>query len=175
MRCCLNYARPSCSSTANNRGLLLAAPPDLVWTQPKDHTYAVRTFHIIFDCRRARCILVAPASSVRRPTRPFYRNSLYYGSLSKFDANSYRWRERRAMARNHTPDYSHANLTMRLLELMETNGDKKSLRSRDNASRLCHRSRAAFSSTFYLYSEASDEKRHAKSTQSHKIGPLRPW
>lgn len=131
MRCCLNYARPSCSSTAYNRGLLLAAPPDLVWTQPKDHTYAVRTFHIIFDCRRARCILVAPASSVRRPTRPFYRNSLYYGSLSKFDANSYRWRERRAMARNHTPDYSHANLTMRLLELMETNGDKKSLRSRD--------------------------------------------
>lgn len=81
------------------------------------------------------------------------------------------------MARHHTPDYSRANLTMRSLELMETNGDKKSLPSRDSGShaiRLCHRSRAAFFSSFYLYSEASDEKRQAKSTQSEKIAPLRP-
>lgn len=81
------------------------------------------------------------------------------------------------MARHHTPDYSYANLTLHSLELMETNGDKKSLRSRDSHShaiRLCHGSRAAFFSGFYLYSEALDEKRHAKSTQSQKIAPLRP-
>lgn len=92
-----------------------SAPPDLVWTQPKDHTYTVRSFHIIFNCRGARCILNAPASSVRQPARPVYRNSLYYGSLSKFDANSLGWRERLAMAWHHMPDYSHANLTVRLL------------------------------------------------------------
>lgn len=101
-------------------------PPDLVWTQPKDHTYAVRTFHVILDCRGARCILNAPAWSVRRPAPPFYRNGLYYGSLLKFDANGFGWCETHAMARHHMPDYSHANLTMRSLELMETNGDKKS-------------------------------------------------
>lgn len=125
-QCCLNYARPS--STARKRVLLFyfAAMPDLVWTQPKYHTYAVRTLHVILDCRGARCILIAPAPSVRRPVCPFYRNGLHYGSLSKFDANSLRWRERRAMARHHMPHYSHANLTMRSLELMETNGDKKS-------------------------------------------------
>lgn len=118
------------------------------------------------------------AASVRRPVIPFYQNGLHYGSRSKFDADGLRWRERRAIARHHTLDYSHANLATRSLELMETNVDKKSLPSRDGCShaiRLCHCGQTAFSSSSHFYSEAADEKRRAKSTQSQKIAPLRPW
>lgn len=109
------------------------------------------------------------------PLVHFNRNSLYHGSLSMFDANSYRWRERRAMARNHAPDYSHAKLDNAFVRVNGNQWWQEVAAESGHASRLCHRSRAAFSSTFYLYSEASDEKRHAKSTQSHTIGPLRPW
>lgn len=47
-----------------------------------------------------------PPSSVRRPTRPFYRNGLHYGSLSKFDANSLRWWERRDGTASHAGIFS---------------------------------------------------------------------
>lgn len=60
---------------------------------------------------------------------------------------------------------------------METNDDKKPLQCQDGRSHvicLCHQSRAPFFSAFHLYSEALDEKRRARSTQSHNVSASRP-
>lgn len=124
------------------------------------------------------CYVPLPPPRVRHnPAWPFQRNSLHYGSFSTLDVNSWRLRGKHATPRRRVQDYPRVNLTTRSPKLMETNDDKKPLQCQDSRSHvicLCHQSRAPFFSAFYLYSEALDEKRRARSTQSHKISASRP-
>lgn len=121
---------------------------------------------------------IAPAASAPQPNVSILaKQPAHYGSFSTFDVNSLRLRGKHATPRRRMQDYPRVNLTMRSPNLMETNDDKKPLRCQDSRSHvicLCHQSRAPFFSAFYLCSEALDEKRRARSTQSHKISASRP-